>query len=64
MKVPVFGSEARIPFSRFGQSLGEGVTEDSFVSEVEEATVGLVGKISEREYMSWMVVVGTMPWLN
>ena len=61
VKVPVFGPEAGIPFPRFGQSLGEGVTEDSFVSEVEEAAVGLVGKISEREYTSRMAVAGTMP---
>ena len=40
------------------------MTEDSFVSEVEEATVGLVGKISEREYMSRMAVAGTMPRLD
>jgi len=40
------------------------VTEDSFVSEVEEAAVGLVGKISEREYTSRMAVAGTMPRLN
>ena len=38
--------------------------EDSFVFEVEEATVGLVGKISEHEYMSRRAVAGTMPWLN
>ena len=62
--VPIFGPEAGIPFPRLGQSLGEGVTEDSFVSEVEEATIGLVGKISEREYTSWRAVAGTMPWLN
>ena len=64
MKVPVFGPEAGIPFPRFGQSLGEGVTEDSFVSEVEEAAVGLVGRIFEREYTSRRAVAGTMPWLN
>jgi len=44
--------------------LGEGVTEDGFVSEVEEAAIGLVGKISEREYTSRIAVAGTMPWLN
>ena len=38
--------------------------EDSFVSEVEEAAVGLVGKISEHEYTSRRAMVGTMPWLN
>ena len=64
VKVPIFGPEAGIPFPRFGQSLGEGVTKDSFISEVEEATVGLVGKISEREYTSRMAVAGTMPRLN
>ena len=64
MKVLVFGPEAEILFPRFGRSLGEGVTEDSFVSEVEEAAVGLVGKISEHEYTSRMAVAGTMPWLN
>ena len=64
VKVPVFGPEAGIPFPRFGQSLGEGVMEDSFVSEVEEATVCLVGRISEREYTSRRAVVGTMPRLN
>ena len=64
MKVPVFGPEAKILFPRFGQSLGEGVTEDSFVSEVEEAAIGLVGKITEREYTSRRAVAGTMPWLN
>ena len=64
VKVPVFGPEAGIPFPRFGQSLGEGVTEDGFVSEVEEAAIGLVGKISKHEYMSRMAVAGTMPRLN
>ena len=64
MKVPIFGPEAGIPFPRFGRSLREGVTEDSFVADVEEATVGLVGKISEREYTSRRAVAGTMPWLN
>ena len=64
MKVPIFGLEAGIPFPRFGQSLGEGVTEDSFVFEVEEAAIGLVGKISEREYMSRMAVAGTISRLN
>ena len=38
--------------------------EDSFVSEVEEATIGLVGKISKREYTSRRAVAGTMPRLN
>ena len=37
--------------------------EDGFVSEVEEATIGLVGKISEREYTSRRAVAGTMSWL-
>ena len=64
VKVPVFGPEAGIPFPRFGQPLWEGVTEDGFVSEVEEAAIGLVGKISEHEYMSRMAVAGTMPRLN
>ena len=64
VKIPVFGPEAGIPFPRFGQSLGEGVTEDIFVSEVEEAAIGLVGKISEREYMSQRAVSGIMPRLN
>ena len=64
VKVPVFGPEAGILFPRFGQSLGEGVTEDSFISEVEEAAIGLVGKISEREYMSRRAVFGIMPRLN
>ena len=40
------------------------MTEDGFVSKVEEAAIGLVGKISEREYTSRMAVAGTMPWLN
>ena len=40
------------------------MTEDNFVYEVEEAAVGLVGKISEREYTSRMAVAGTMPQLN
>ena len=40
------------------------MTEDSFISEVEEATVGLVGKISEHEYMSRSAVAGTMLRLN
>jgi len=62
--VPVFGPETGIPFPRFGRSLGEGVTEDSLVSEVEEATIGLVGRISEREYTSRRAVSGTMPRLN
>ncbi|XP_066342308.1 uncharacterized protein [Miscanthus floridulus] len=56
--------EAGILFPRFGQSLGEGVTDHSFISEVEEAAIGLVGKISEREYMSRRAVAGIMPWLN
>ena len=64
VKVPVSGPKSGIPFPRFGRSLGEGVTEDNFVADVEEATVGLVGKISEREYTSWRAVAGTMPWLN
>jgi len=64
VKVPVFGPEAGILFPRFGRSLGEGVTEDGFVSEVEEAAIGLVGKIFEREYMSRRAVAGTMPRLN
>ena len=64
VKVPVFRPEAGIPFPCFGQSLGEGVTEDGFISEVEEAAIGLVGKISEREYTSRMAVAGTMPRLN
>jgi len=64
VKIPVFGPEAGIPFPRFGQSLGEGVTEDSFVSKVEEAAIGLVGKISEREYVSRRAVSGIMPRLN
>ena len=40
------------------------MTEDSFVADVEEAIVGLVGKISECEYTSWRAVAGTMPRLN
>ena len=40
------------------------MTEDGFVSEVEEAAIGLVGKIFEREYTSRMAVAGTMPRLN
>ena len=64
MAVPVFGPETGIPFPRFGRSLGEGVTEDSLVSKVEEATIGLVGRISEREYTSRRAVSGTMPRLN
>ena len=62
--VPIFGPEAGIPFPCFGQSLGEGVTEDSFVSKVEEVAVGLVGRIFEREYMSRRAMAGTMPRLN
>ena len=62
--VPVFGPEARIPFPHFGQSLAEGVTKEGFVSDVEEAAVGLVGKISEREYTSRRVMAGIMPRLN
>ena len=38
--------------------------EDSFVADVEEATIGLVGKIFEREYTSRRAVAGTMPRLN
>ena len=38
--------------------------EDSFVANVEEATVGLVGKISDREYTSRRAMAGTMSWLN
>jgi len=64
VKVLVFRPEARIPFPHFGRSLGEGVMEDGFVSEVEEAAIGLVGKISEHEYTSRRAVVGTMPQLN
>jgi hypothetical protein len=64
VKVPIFGPKAGISFPRFGRSLGEGVTEDSFVADVEEATVGLVSKIFEREYTSQRAVAGTMPWLN
>ena len=64
VSVPVFGPEGSILFPRFGRSLGEGVTEDSLVSEVEEAAIGLVGKISEREYTSRRAVSGTMPRLN
>ena len=64
VSVPVFGPEGGIPFPHFGRSLGEGVTEDSLVSEVEEAAIGLVGKISEREYTSRRAVSGTMPRLN
>ena len=40
------------------------MTEDSFVADVEEATVGLVGKISEHEYTSRRAMAGTMPRLN
>ena len=40
------------------------MTEDGFVSEVEEAAIGLVGKISEHEYTSRMAMAGTMPRLN
>ena len=40
------------------------MTEDSFVSEVEEAAIGLVGKISDHEDTSQRAVAGTMPLLN
>ena len=40
------------------------MTEDSFVADVEEATVRLVGKIFEREYTSRRAMAGTMPLLN
>ena len=40
------------------------MTEDSFISEVEEAAIGLDGKISEREYVSWRAVSDIMPRLN
>jgi hypothetical protein len=61
VKLPVFRPKAGVPFPRFGQSLAEGVTKEGFVSDVEEATVGLVGKVSERKYTSQRLAAGTMP---
>ena len=40
------------------------MTEDGFVSKVEEAAIGLVGKIFEHEYTSRMAMAGTMPRFN
>lgn len=64
MKLPIFGQAKGLPFPRFDLVLKEGESKEAFVEEVEEGERQIVGKISDKEYLTRKVAGGMMPWLN
>jgi len=64
VQVPVFGPPEGLPFPRFGRTLAEGETKESFLNRVEASTRRIVGKIFEHEYVARRTVLGNMPRFN
>jgi tRNA C32,U32 (ribose-2'-O)-methylase TrmJ len=64
VQVPVFGPAEGISFPRFDRVLPAEQDCDAYVAEVEEATRGIAGAMSEKEYLARKSNAGTMPRLN
>ena len=64
VNIPVYGPTKGVPFPRFGIELLEGESAEDFVSSMEEGAREIIGDISDREFLTWWAVGGTMPHLN
>jgi hypothetical protein len=59
--VPVFGPAEGLPFPRFDRELPAGEDKKAFVAEVEEGARQIVGKMTDKEYLTRRAAEGTMP---
>jgi hypothetical protein len=57
----VYGPAEGIPFPRFERALPTEQDHDAYVAEVEEATRGIAGVMSDREYLAQKSELGAMP---
>ena len=64
MKLLVLGSAEGEFCLCFYLTRVEDETDKEFVSEVEQSAYKILGEISEREYLSYRAIGGTMPRLN
>jgi hypothetical protein len=62
--VPIFGPAEGLPFPRFDHELPADQDRGTYVSEIEEATHVIAGKISDKEYLAQKSSVGMMSRLN
>ena len=64
VKLPVFGEGVGVPFPRFGFGKKEGSAVEKLVKSVEAGTHGILGEMSDREYLACRAIAGMMPQLN
>ena len=53
-----------VPFPRFGIELSEDETLEDFVAAVEQEARGIIGDISDKEFLAQRAIAGMMPRLN
>ena len=52
VNLPIYGEAGGVPFPRFGIELSEDETAEDFVVAVEQEAWGIVGDISDKEFLS------------
>jgi hypothetical protein len=62
--LPVYGPADGIPFPRFGIKLSEDETPEEFATAMEQEVREIVGDISDKEFLTWRSILGTLPQLN
>jgi hypothetical protein len=60
----VFSDGVGVPFPRFDVKRAEDMTSDEYVTAVEEGTRDILCEMSNKEYLAWRAIRGTMPYLN
>lgn len=64
MKLSVFGSEEGEFVPCFNLERAKNETDEEFVSTIEKSASMIIGEISNKEYLSYCAIGGTMPWLT
>jgi len=64
VNLPIYGEAGGVPFPRFGIELSEDETPEDFIAAVEQEAQGIVGDISDKEFLARRAIAGTMPQLN
>jgi hypothetical protein len=60
----VHGEANGVPFPCFGIKLSDDEIPKEFVATVEQEAWEIIGDISDKEFLVWRAIAGTMPWLN
>jgi len=64
VNLPIYGKAEGVPFPCFGIALSEDETPKDFVAAVEQEARGIIGDISDKEFLAQRAIAGMMPRLN